>query len=356
MSSKNIREAIMGKKAEEKVPVYFNTGSTLLDLVVGGGEAIGYGMGYPAGTIVRDWGGSSATKTFKAVELIATNYYKFKDKFRWKYQDVECGNTIDTQSLYGFDIFQHEDKRPVLTVEDWEYDVHKFLDSIEPDERGIYVLDSLDSLSSAAIQERKEERHAAYDKGKEYDQGTYGMDSAKFMSQEMFRGLARKLEEKNSLLYVISQERDNANAGMYGKKNRLGGGRAIGFYETVRIYSKMKEKEDRKGRVVSVTIELTAEKTRHPRPFRKCLVPIIFDYGIDNKASELDYLFDLRSAETGELLKRAKNVIWDDKEMDRDALIAYIEKNNLEKELTRRCIEKWEAEESEAHISRAKKF
>ncbi len=43
-------------KEKKKDSFYFTTGNTLLDLVVGGGENIGFGMGYQAGTIVRDWG------------------------------------------------------------------------------------------------------------------------------------------------------------------------------------------------------------------------------------------------------------------------------------------------------------
>ena len=353
----------MGKKHVEvpKRGLYFSTGSTLLDLVVGGGEKAGYGMGYEAGTIVRDWGSSSATKTFKACEMISANYYKYKDKLKWRYADVEGGNTIDSVSLYGFEIIptsrKHRGDMPT-TVEEWEYDVHKFLDSLQEDECGIYVLDSLDSLSSKELEDRKESRHNAFDKGKVFDEGSYNMAAAKFLSQEMFRGLSAKLAEKNALLYVISQERDNANAGLYGKKNRLGGGRAIGFYETARIYSKLKEKEEKKGRAVGVLIEVTAEKVRHPRPFRACMIPIRFDYGMDDIGANIDFLFDLRSDKTGELLKSAKSVEWEEgvDPMSRDELITYVEQNKLKKVLKQRVIDKWESIEDEIKSERTGKY
>ena len=35
------------KRKKKKPAIYFPTGSTLLDIVVGGGEKIGFGMGYP---------------------------------------------------------------------------------------------------------------------------------------------------------------------------------------------------------------------------------------------------------------------------------------------------------------------
>lgn len=354
----------MAKASKEAVPkrgMYFTTGSTLLDLVVGGGEKAGYGMGWEAGCIVRDAGGSSSTKTFKAVEMIAANYYKYKDKLKWRYADIEFGNTIDTMTLYGVDIIptnkRYREDMPT-TVEEWEYDVHRFLDSLAPDECGIYVLDSLDALSSQELEDRKEERHKAYEKDKEFDKGSFMGGSAKFLSQEMFRGLSAKLAEKNALLYIISQERDNMNAGMYGKKTRIGGGRAIGFYETARIYSKARGKEEVKGRAVSVLIDVTAEKVRHPRPFRSCFVPINFTYGIDDIGANIDFLFDLRSNDTGELLKRANAIEWEEgmEPMSRADLIKYIEEKRLKKVLRQRVIDKWEDIEASIAVNRSAKF
>ena len=77
---KAIRRNQLAKKEKEveKKPLYFTTGHTLLDLVVGAGEHAGYGMGYPQGVIARDHGDSSSSKSYKATELIAANYHKYK--------------------------------------------------------------------------------------------------------------------------------------------------------------------------------------------------------------------------------------------------------------------------------------
>jgi hypothetical protein len=363
MTDKQLKKAqkglLMGKRETPKQErIYFTSNHTLLDLAVGGGDAIGFGMGYPSGTICRDWGGSSATKSFKATELVAANAHKYGDKFKWRYCDPEHGNTIDALTLYGVDIFapEHQPSRDITTVEEWEWDVNNFLDGLKDDECGIYVLDSLDSISSKEIEDRKEDRRKAYDKGKDYDEGTYGMAQSKFLSQEMFRGLAAKLEAKHSMLYIISQERDNVNAGIYGKKNRLGGGRAIGFYETVRIYSKLKEKFEKCNRATGVLIAVSPEKVRHPRPFRDVFVSIHFTYGIDSVADEVDFLYSCRSADTGALLKRADSVDWDGETMTRDELIQYIHANRLRKELKRRVIAEWERIEDEIAIKLPSKF
>lgn len=349
------------KKEVEEKTIYFGTGSVLLDLVVGAGEHAGYGMGYPEGCIVRDHGDSGSSKSYKATECIATNYHKYKDKFRWRYCDPENGNTFDTMSLYGFDLFgeQEDYGREVVTVQDWDWDLNKWLDSLKPDECGIYVLDSLDSVTDVDTVERREDRRAAYDKGKDFDSQTYAMGLQKFLSQEFFRGLTAKLKEKHALLYIISQERDNVNAGLYGAKNRTSGGRALQFYETVRIVSKLKTKDEVKDRAVSAIIQTTAEKVRHPRPFRKCFVTIHFSYGMDSLGDEVDFLYDLRT-DGGELKSSKKSEIkmkWDNsEEMTRDEMIQYISDNKLRKELKRRVIEKWDAIEDSIAIKRPSKY
>jgi len=354
----------MAKKQEKKEPVYFSTGHTLLDLVVGGGEKAGYGMGYPAGTIVRDHGDTGSSKSFKAAECIAANYHKFKDKFKWKYCDPENGNTIDSVALYGFDMFPAPKKgdRPVVTAEDWDFDLDKWLSTLDTEngEVGIYVLDSLDSLSSLEMEDRKVDRREAYGKDKEFKDGTYGGGQAKFLSQEFFRGLTAKLGEKNALLYIVSQERDNIGAKTFEKKYTVGGGRAVTFYETVRLRSRMKQKDEIKDRAISAVIEVVAEKTRHPFPFRKCNVTIHFTYGVDSMADEIDFLYDFRTP-TGEMKESKKNaitVVWEDgmEPMTRDELLKYIPENKLRKELKRRVVEKWEAIEESIKVVRPPKY
>jgi hypothetical protein len=266
---------------------------------------------------------------------------------------------MDTQKLYGFDMFKESSPSevPVLTVEDWDYDINQFLDSLKPDEVGIYVLDSLDSLSSREMEDLKEDRRTAIAKGKEYDDGSYAMSAAKLLSQQLFRGLSDKLEAKNALLYIISQERDNVGAIGYAKKNKLGGGRAIGFYETVRVYSKLKAKEEKKGRTTSVLIDVSGEKVRHPRPFRSCNVSVDFLYGMDDISDCIDFLYDLRTAEKGDLKEKAcASIEWDDVVLSRAELIQHIEEKKLKKELRRRVIEKWEEIEQSITTIRSNKY
>lgn len=348
-------------RTKTKEPIYFSTGHTLLDLVVGGGEGAGFGMGYLAGSVVRCHGNSGSSKSFQATELVAANYYKYGSRLKWRYCDPELGNTLDTESLYGINIIPKPTKneRPVITAEDWDYDLHLFLDSLHPEngDVGIYVLDSLDALSSVDTESRKEDRRNAYAKDKEFKDGTYGMGQAKFLSQEFFRGLTRELEEKNAILYIVSQERDNVNAGMYAQKWTVAGGKAVSFYESVRCRAIVKQKEEVSGRAVSVVIQMIAEKVRHPRPFRDCFVTIHFTYGMDSLGDELDFLYGLRSGDTGKLLKKAESITWDGSDpMNRESMIQYIADNGLRDELKKRVIEEWDRIEKSIEVKRPSKY
>ena len=160
------------------------------------------------------------------------------------------------------------------------------------------------------------------------------------------------------MLYIISQEREAVNAGLYGPKWTVGGGKAVSFYESVRVRSVLKQKEEKEGRVVSVVVQVTAEKVRNPRPFRSCFVTIHFTHGLDSLGDEVDFLFDLRSDKTGELLKRAQAITWDEgmEPMNKEELIKYISENKLRKELKKRVIDKWNTIEESITVQRPNKF
>lgn len=358
MQHRQIQEALMAKEVIQP-SFYFTTGATIFDLVVGGGETDGYGLGYEAGTIVRDWGNTSSSKTFKLCEVIAANHYKYKDKFKWVYDDTEFGNKFNSKALYGFDIIPEDPTKQThsRTVEDMFNNLYTFMDSLKGDDVGIYGVDSLDGLSSAEMEERKDERRKAFAKGKEFNAGTFGGGSAKFLSQEFFRGLASDLTKKNALLYIISQERDNMNAGLYQSKIRLAGGKAITFHETARIYSKAKQVMEDKGIPIGVIVEVKAEKVRHPHPMRSCILPIYFEYGIDGIAANIDFIYSLRTPTNGELKARlAEALDWDGQTFTRDDLIKHIEKNKLQAELAKRTIAKWDADYDAVKLHRADKY
>lgn len=381
------------------------TGSYLLDMIVGGG----IGEGYPFGSTVNIVGDSSAGKTLLSCEIIAACHYKFKDKFKWVYDDCESGFTFDTKSLYGFEIMPMnvEERVKSDTVEDAYVNVRKFAEGLKKDEFGIYVIDSLDGLASKEANTIADTHYNKAIKGKEDDTGSYRLGKAKYLSQEFFPQLADLLERTNCLLIIISQVRENLNPMSFNKLVRSGG-KAMDFYCHTVLWLAAVKKIKRKDRVVGVVVKAKTTKSKTPRPFREGTLIIDFYYGIDDIATNIDFLYDFRT-DTGELIKNA-SAVWEygkeinldnlkqflidnnltdryeaevgsklkkseilewvntdkdikDKfsavfgaEMGRDELIHYIEDNNLEDELKRRVKEKWESIEASVKTSRKTKY
>lgn len=334
--------------SSQRGAVWISSGSDLVDLVVGGGR----GYGYESGMVINIPGPSGGSKTFQACEIVANAYHRYKEKLKWVYDDCESGFTFDTKALYGFEImpFKPEDRTRSKTIQDAFGNIMTFLDSIKPEEFGIYVLDSLDGLVSDEIEDQVEDRLEAHKKGKTYDKGSYQGEKPKFLSSVFLPKIAERAETKNCLIIITSQLRDNVGGGMYAPKDRVSNGRALLFYCHARIWVKEMERIERGNRVIGSVVHVTTKKVKGPRPFRECMMLLYFQYGVDNIGTNVDYLYELRSMKTGELLSAAsKELLWDGvASANRDALIRYIEENNLERELTARVVNKWEDEEKEA--------
>lgn len=323
------------KKPSEKL-WKLRTGITLLDLVLNGG--------YPLGTINNIVGDTSSGKTFIAIEYIAFLKSIFGDKIKFYYDDCEGGFSFDTKAMYGLEIIP-DDQIPSNTVEDMAVNLNSQMDKLKKEESLIYVVDSLDGLSSEAERKRDIERQKAIESGKEYDKGTYAMEKQKFMS-EFFRLRAGEIKHENVIQIVISQVRHNIGV-MFGEKYVRSGGKALDFYCWSALWLAVAEKIKKKDRIIGVTIKAKTKKIKAGQPFRECFLNLLFDYGIDNVSSNIDFLYDLKD-KTGKLktIKKRedkKKLKWDEEEYTRTGLIKHIEDNDLEDELEKRVIEKWDS-------------
>jgi hypothetical protein len=189
-------------------------------------------------------------------------------------------------------------------------------------------------LSSNAGQERADESYKAHKAGKKLEKGSYQMDSAKFLSQEFFKNITDLTEQNHVLLIIISQVRDKIGA-MFPTQTRSGG-RALDFYAHTALWLATVSKIKRRERDVGVVVLAKTKKSKTPRPFRECLFTLLFDYGLDDVGSNIDYLFDLR-AEDGKLLASAKNIIWNEKgngteEVTVKTLVAFIKEAGKEED------------------------
>ena len=317
----------------KKQTIKFLTGNTLLDLVVGGAQHV---FGFPVGKFINIVGDKSAGKTFLANEIIATAFHQFdKKKFRWIYDDCEAGYSFDTKAMYGFDILQETENS--TTVEEAFVNISNFADSLKTDQFGIYVLDSLDGLTSDEQDEQAEARIKAHNSGKNYDKGSYNVGKPKYLSREFFPQLCSVIQNKNILVIIISQVRENIQPFSFEKYTRSGG-KAMDFYAHTVLWLATLKKILKKEKSVGVVVKAKATKSKTPRPFRDCSFSIIFDYGIDDIGSNIDYLYELRT-DKGQLTHASKNIVWGGEEIKKQTL-SELKKWLLSKKLSKKIMDK----------------
>lgn len=341
-----IKKAVM--PVEEKETTWLPTGSTLMDLVVGAGR----GEGWDAGQVINLCAQSGGGKTAIVNETIANARHKYGPKCKWVYDGTtESGNTFDTKALYGFDIIPENPAEVINseTIEEAFGNMMSFMGKLKSDEFGIYALDSIDAVTSAEVEGQVEERLKAHESGKDYDKGSYGAAKCKFLSSVFMPTVAAEAAKHNCLIIIVSQLRDNIGGGLYAPKDKVSNGRALFYYSSAQVWLKTKKDIEKGDRQIGTVLHVTTKKARGPNPYREAMFSFYYSYGIDNIGSNIDYLYDLRTPERGELKKsEAKAIDWDGTVFDRQNLILHIEQNELQDELADRVRRKWNELEKEA--------
>lgn len=325
-----------------------STGSTLLNMACSGYPDGGYAKGMYFYLV----GDTSSGKTFFSRTCLAeaTRNENFKE-YRLIYDDVEYGALMDTRTYFGplADRIESpcvdDDGAPLSssTLEEFYYNITDILAKKKP---CIYILDSMDALGTEYAKKKFNERKTASRKGTKA-KGDYGDGKAKMNSENM-RVVLAKLKETGSILIVISQTRDNiANAMMFGPKKTRAGGHSLSFYATTEIWTSVcgKVMSDEESKTpVGIMTKLSVKKNRLTGMNRTVKVPILYNYGIDNISSCVDYL-----VESGRWsVSRGGIINAHDLSLAglRSGIISEIENDGLESSLSMVVADEWREQES----------
>lgn len=240
---------------------------------------------------------------------------------------------------------------PSLTVEQFYYNV----DDATAAGPCVYVLDSMDVLSSVDDDKKFEDRKEAERKGKTTT-GTFGLSKAKANSANL-RKVMGSLSKTGSILIIINQTRDNITG--YGAAKTRGGGHALTFYAHLEIWTKqvgnITKTVNGTERQLGVMVEAEIRKNRLTGRRRKVVVPIYHSFGIDDLGSCIDFL-----VEEGRWKKPKGKQVIEATDLQlaytRDKLIQTIEENGLEEDVFDAVQELWDTIEEQCKIPRKKKY
>jgi recombination protein RecA len=158
---------------------------------------------------------------------------------------------------------------------------------------GLYIIDSLDALSSRAELNRKP------------GTPTFGGEKNKVVG-ELFRVLVREIESSDMAFLIISQVRENIGVA-FGEKYRRAGAKSLDFYATHALWlahlGRLSAEVGKVKRVTGVRIRAQCKKNKLSLPFRECEFDLQFGFGIKNDEASVEWLEEVKALSTLSLKK-----------------------------------------------------
>ncbi len=356
MKASNTKKALLRKKKRKKkrfAKDFLSTGSTLLNLACTGNPF----RGFAKGKFYFIVGDSISGKTWLSLTCLAEAAINSQfDNYRFIYDNGEDGALMNIKKFFGKGVHQRMEwpaKHCSFNIEEFYYNVK---DAIGDGRPFIYILDSMDSLTSQSEEEKFDKNMKAYRAGKER-KGTMTDGKAKVNSTMLRKVIGRPLEQSGSILIIINQTRDRMNALPFQSKKTRSGGHALHFYATVEMWSSVAGRITKtikgKKRQLGVNCRIQIKKNRISGREREVTIPIYHSYGIDDIGSCVDYL-----VQEEHWKKRKGRIVANDFDMiaTKEKLVRYIENKNMEKDLKSIVSDVWNEIEDACVIKRKPKY
>jgi|6_EtaG_2_1085325.scaffolds.fasta_scaffold09667_3 RecA/RadA recombinase len=365
-----------GKQTEEKKPLTTKTsqllvptGSTLLNLACADNPFGGWGLGRMINLI----GDSSSGKTLLTLSMFAEVCQdKRFDKYKLIFDDAEAALSFNIEYLFGKRVKERVEIKDLEDVSDTVQDLSGSLQKLCVDKTPfIYVIDSFDALSSEEEQEKdKVFMKKKKDRTDKELSGSMGMERAK-MGRRTLRQICLNLKKTNSLLIIISQATVNVGWG-FSDKTRAGG-TALKFFATHEMWLSIVKRHKSLGRTIGINGKCKVSKNKLTgKEVPEVLIPIYYDYGIDDIGANIDYLLEQnfwkrevkkkdkkkeQKKKKGEEKEKGNIIVteWDFKG-SRNKLIDYIEQENKERELQVMVHEAWQIFEEKLKLGRKPRY
>jgi len=336
-----------------------SSGSTLLNLACADNPAVAFLKGGYYYLV----GDSASGKTWLSLSCFAEACQNPAfDNYDLVFDDVEGGALMDIEHYFGKEVARRLEPPTLDKHGAWSNStsIETFYNNLDrriaKGRPFIYVLDSQDSLTSAASKKKFKQQRKAEKEGEEA-KGSFGDGKAKYHSEHIRESLAG-IRDLGSILIIIGQTRDSLGYG-FNPKTRSGG-RALRFYAHLEIWSAVGKKLERlrhgRKRVVGVQCLVEVKKNRLTGKVgrdRQVILPIYYGLGIDDVGSCVDFLVreGRWSNDDGVVVARDLRI-----KGPRGRVVAYIEDKGLETRLREVVGETWQQIEEECLVKRKARY
>jgi len=306
----------------------------LLDLAITGRRRRGGGI--PSGILMEVFGPPSSGKSVLLCEIAGAVQRQGGEVM---FKDPESRLDKQFAKIFDFNIDNVDYSRP-NTISEVFAPIRVWEPATNQKINGIFA-DSLAALTTEMEMSNKD---------------ATGMRRAKEFSQEL-RVTCRSFVDKNILMVCSNQQRQNVGGGEYAPKFKSTGGEAISFYSSLRLKfnSASKIKSDivtiagkKMQKVIGVETEIEVFKSSVGHPYGMAPICILFDYGIDDIRTNLQYIKDNTKESlytiNGEKLAQSLT-----------ESILMIEEDGREQELKDCVIDLWEEIDEKLSVKRKKK-
>ena len=260
------------RSALSRVTEFIPTGCPPLDIIMGGGV--------PVGRMTEIYGDTSTGKTLLAEHILAET-----QKMGGLAVLLDTETAIDDRlaELIGIDLDELLYSNPE-TVED----VYEIVDELliakrkaDPDGLMTIVWDSVAATSS----------NEEIEKIKAQGLGAATVATHARLISKMMRVMKTRVAEERLAFVLLNQTREKIGV-MFGAKKSTFGGRAIGYYSSVRLELALRGKIKEKTHEIGINTRAYVAKSKVAPPFGQCIIPILFDVGIDEPGAVLEWLKD----------------------------------------------------------------
>lgn len=336
--SRGIKRSIFKKDATIPPVEFLNSGCTTLNLALSGKGIDG---GWGRGRIHNIVGDGSSGKTllaleeafsyFKTVKLVKPSIFPKVKKFTICYDNGEGVMDFPIEKMYGEEFYKTVDWKRSHNFEAMCRRFIRLSTRLKKGESLLYIIDSWDSFQSA-----KSKKAFMESVEKDTDlKGDYDLLVQKYASRKFFPNICDRMDNNkiDATLCIISQVRSKIGV-TFGKKQYRAGGKALDFYTHqvawIREVERKTKKKHGESRVYAIKSHAKVERSKVAKPFRESEFVILYDYGLDNTSSIIDYIWGKKDIKfQGTKFKTGAE------------FIRFVEQEGKEKELAQKAEKKW---------------